>query len=109
MKFISLLAIAACAVLVSAAPHGGSNHESNQEVEITDKSNTEITDKSLKKAQINDQKKVADNVVNNNPGLVGGLLNGRILEQGIAKGGINILSGVKQNENDKMIASNNDN
>ncbi|GAA5816498.1 hypothetical protein MFLAVUS_010027 [Mucor flavus] len=105
MKFISLLAIAACAVLVSAAPHGGSN----QEVDITDNSNTEIIDKSKTKTQINSQKKTEGNTANNNSGLLGGLLGGNILNGDILQGGVNVLSDTKAVKNENQIASNKNN
>ncbi|GAA5798841.1 hypothetical protein HPULCUR_004247 [Helicostylum pulchrum] len=105
MKFISLLAIAACAVLVSAAPHGGSN----QEVDINDESNFEVTDNSHKKAQIIEQNKVEGNTANDNSGLLGGVLGGNILGGDILQGGVNVLSGTTANKNENQVASNKDN
>ncbi|KAI9354935.1 hypothetical protein BD770DRAFT_391731 [Pilaira anomala] len=117
MKFISVIALAACAVLVSAAPHHGgnsgtsinTNDESNREVKITDKSNTEITDNSSTSIQHTDNssKNIKGNIQNQeenrvNKGLLAGILSGDLLA-----GGVNILSSTTTNQNKVQNAQNN--
>lgn len=101
MKFISLLAIAACAVLVSAAPHGGSNQEVNNHEE----SNVEVYDNRKTKAQINSQKKVDGNTANNNSGILSGVLGGNPLKNTL-QGGLNVFSKTTVVNSDTQAASN---
>lgn len=42
MKFISILALAACAVLVSAAPHAGSQDNGHTDIDASKKTDVEV-------------------------------------------------------------------